>query len=90
MLAFIRAQALLTAGHAALYGSRFRAAALGLCAVLSACAPRTELPAAADPASPVTATGYRPVLSGYETARPAEPKAWRERNDAVAPREKAQ
>lgn len=90
MFAFIRAQALLKTGHAALHGSRFNAGALGLCAVLSACAPRAELPAAADPAGPFTATEYRPVLSGYEVARPVEPKTWRERNDAVAPREKAQ
>jgi hypothetical protein len=89
MLAFIRAQALL-AGYAALYGSRFRMGALGLCALVSACAPRPELPAAADPASPVAATGYRPALSGYDGARPVEPTSWRERNDAVAPKEKAQ
>ena len=72
-----------------------RPAAHGLlllsCLILGAC---TRMPAgqvaAADPQSASPPIAYRPALSGYETARPIEPKAWRERNDAVAPKEKAQ
>jgi hypothetical protein len=59
--------------------------------LLGSCAARPELPvAAADPQIESAAVTYRPALTGYEAARPTEPKPWRERNDAVAPKEKAQ
>jgi hypothetical protein len=59
--------------------------------MLGACAgPPTGPVAAADPQSATAPITYRPALSGYEAARPVEPTGWRERNDAVAPKEKAQ
>jgi hypothetical protein len=59
--------------------------------MLGACAgPSQRSVAAADPQNSSPAIADRPVLSGYEAARPVEPKPWRERNDAVAPKEKAQ
>jgi hypothetical protein len=59
------------------------------CAWLAACAsaPPREI-AAADSASRTAATGYTPVLTGYTAGRPVAPRAWREQNEMVAPKEK--
>jgi hypothetical protein len=42
----------------------------------------------ADPAATVTPTRYRSTIAPYTSLRPAAPKPWRERNDAVAPQPK--
>jgi hypothetical protein len=67
-----------------------RAALLLLLACAAGCtaAPPAPLagPDASDPhARPV---GYRPVVGPYASGRPADPAAWRERNERVAPPEK--
>jgi hypothetical protein len=65
------------------------ALAAALCLAAAACARAPESPiAAADPAAPARPVEYRPVLSGYESARPADPAPWRDRNQSVAPKEK--
>ena len=43
-----------------------------------------------DPQARVPAIAYRQAVSGYVSARPVGPRPWRERNDNVAPKEKAQ
>ncbi len=45
-------------------------------------------PHPADARAPVPAAAYRSVTRGYESGRPAEPQAWRERNERVAPQER--
>jgi hypothetical protein len=68
-----------------------RLAALAVCLpLLAACAARPELTPPAALAQSATPVSYKPVLSGYVAQRPADPKPWRERNDSVAPQEKAQ
>lgn len=45
----------------------------------------------ADPSEPairVPAAAYRPVLSGYTSGRPAEPKSWTGSKDGAAPPQK--
>jgi hypothetical protein len=65
------------------------ALAAALCLAASACARAPEsFVAAADPAATARPVTYRPVLSGYESARPADPAPWRERNRSVTPQEK--
>jgi hypothetical protein len=89
MFAFSSARAAVTAWR----GARARSRACGAlltCVFLSACAAPQTYIAAADPQSGSPGVAVRPAFSGYQSARPAEPKPWRERNDAVAPKEKAQ
>jgi hypothetical protein len=88
MFTLASARAFLKTGHAAPYRLCISVPALAICAALTACAPRPEIPPVAQAESRAAATGYSPVLSGYRSARPAEAKPWRERNDAVAPKEK--
>jgi hypothetical protein len=72
--------------------SPLRLAALAVCLpLLAACAAPPALePAAASADSPARPVAYNPVLRGCAAQRPTEPKAWRERNDSVAPQEKGQ
>lgn len=58
-----------------------------LCAAATACS--SPPPAAlgldaADPGSRASLS-YRPVTSGYTSARPAEPATWRDKNNAAPP-----
>lgn len=70
------------------FRSGFIGAAVAIATLLQGCAsqPPAESVAAADPAAPAVGTSYRPVLGGYSSARPAEPAAWRERNEPAAPK----
>lgn len=66
-----------------------------VCALLSitlgACTNATVLPdGPANSSRQAPPVVYRPALSGYTSARPVEPKPWREQNDAVAPKERSQ
>jgi len=88
MLAFHTAGAVKAPWRGAQAG--LKVLALSLLVLLGACAAPQKQVAAADPQSGVSAVTYRSALSGYQSARPVEPKPWRERNDAVAPKEKAQ
>jgi hypothetical protein len=65
-------------------------ALVALLPLLAACAAAPAGPSApaADPQGAARPVSYRPVLSGYESARPAEPQSWRERNQNVTPQEK--
>jgi hypothetical protein len=56
---------------------------------LAGCAVRPDLTPPAALAQTAAPVSYKPVLSGYVAQRPTEPKPWRERNDSVAPQEKA-
>jgi hypothetical protein len=89
MFAFTSARAAVTAWR----GATARPRALGAlltCALLSACAaPQRSVPAA-EPHGGSAPVRHQPALTGYQASRPADPKPWRERNDAVAPKEKAQ
>lgn len=58
---------------------------LGACTVAAS---KDTGPHPADARVPVPAARYQSVTRGYESARPAEPQAWRERNERVAPQEK--
>ena len=71
------------------YPLRFATLAVLCLPLLAGCAARPEItPASAQgDAKPVF---YKPVLSGYVSQQPVEPKAWRERNESVTPQEKAQ
>ena len=42
-----------------------------------------------DPSEPVPATTYRPVTSGLQSFRPADPLPWGSQNEKVAPKPKA-
>ena len=63
-----------------------------LCLLTAACAAAPERISAqadpSDPAAPVPAASYRPVLRGYVSQRPVEPASWREQNERVAPARK--
>jgi hypothetical protein len=64
-------------------------AALCLALLAAGCAARPKItPASAQ--SQARPVSYVPVLSGYVPQRPADPKAWRERNESVTPQEKGQ
>ncbi|MDA9498363.1 hypothetical protein [Bradyrhizobium sp. CCBAU 11357] len=58
---------------------------------LSGCMPATTQIASADPADPsakVAPIGYRSTIAPYTSLRPATPAPWRDRNQAVTPRQK--
>jgi hypothetical protein len=65
-------------------------ATLLACGLLQACANPPPAPYAdrdpSDPDARAPASAYRPATEPYVSRRPAEPKSWREQNDAVAPR----
>jgi hypothetical protein len=91
MFASSSARALTRASRLAMAKPAAAGLSLLVCLMLGACAgPLPRSVAAADRQSSSPAIAYRPALSGYEAARPVEPMPWRERNDAVAPKEKAQ
>ncbi len=59
---------------------------------IQGCAPPQQLgrnAAASDPAAPAAAVGYRSAFGSYQSRRPVEPMPWRERNEQVAPKPKA-
>ena len=64
-----------------------RLAALLLAAVAGCTTPPAPLagPDPSDPHAPSRPVAYRPVVGPYTSARPADPAAWREHNERVAP-----
>jgi hypothetical protein len=65
---------------------RAMAVAVLACTALAACAVPQATPGAADTGARAPAADYRPVLSGYTSARPVEPGDWRTKNTNVAPK----
>lgn len=69
-------------------GAILRSVALAGAMILTSCAPPAPPLAGldpGDPGAPVAGVGYRSTLSGYRSQRPAEPGAWIEQNQRVAP-----
>jgi len=78
-------------GTRTLSGIRLAALLILSSGLLSACtvaASKDAGPHPADARVRVPAARYQSVTRGYDSARPAEPQPWRERNERIAPRDK--